>query len=204
MAGQYFDQETGLHYNYHRYYDPTTGRYLTPDPIGLVGGINPFAYTFNNPVNLIDPYGLDAGIISGPAAVYGAIAAGTAATIWWYNNKDQMARDIDRFWKWLRSENTEEEDGGCEDEGGDPTTWPDTSEGMDELLGVEGKDVPDGPTTPGRNKKEWKPNEDTKITYEEHPYHPDAPDWHKGPHWHLDTPGKRHKRYLPGEKIPGL
>ena len=58
FAGQYYDTETGLHYNYHRYYNPTTGRYLTPDPIGLVGGINPYNYAINNPVNLIDPYGL--------------------------------------------------------------------------------------------------------------------------------------------------
>jgi RHS repeat-associated protein len=58
FPGQYYDQETGLHYNYYRYYDPRTGRYLTPDPIGLVGGINPFAYSDNNPTLWIDPFGL--------------------------------------------------------------------------------------------------------------------------------------------------
>jgi len=43
----------------HRYYDPDTGRYLTPDPIGLAGGINPFVYVLNDPVNWVDPLGLD-------------------------------------------------------------------------------------------------------------------------------------------------
>ncbi len=60
FAGQYYDQETGLHYNYHRYYDPNTGRYLTPDPIGLAGmDPNLYGYVLNNPVNFIDPYGME-------------------------------------------------------------------------------------------------------------------------------------------------
>ncbi|MCP4723103.1 MAG: RHS repeat-associated core domain-containing protein [Desulfobacteraceae bacterium] len=58
LPGQYYDGETGLHYNWHRYYDPETGKYLTPDPIGLAGGINPFVYVLNDPVNYVDPYGL--------------------------------------------------------------------------------------------------------------------------------------------------
>lgn len=58
FAGQYFDAETGLHYNYYRFYDPSTGRYMTPDPIGLWGGINTYEYVYSNPLMYIDPFGL--------------------------------------------------------------------------------------------------------------------------------------------------
>jgi RHS repeat-associated protein len=58
FPGQYYDKETGLHYNYFRYYGPRVGRYLTPDPIGLEGGINPYIYVLNDPLNKIDPHGL--------------------------------------------------------------------------------------------------------------------------------------------------
>jgi RHS repeat-associated protein len=58
LPGQFYDGETGLHYNYFRYYNPQTGRYITPDPIGLEGGINLFAYVDANPLRWIDPFGL--------------------------------------------------------------------------------------------------------------------------------------------------
>ena len=57
FPGQYYDAETGIHYNYFRYYDPKTGRYLRVDPIGLSGGINIFVYAKNNPLINIDPLG---------------------------------------------------------------------------------------------------------------------------------------------------
>ena len=57
FQGQYFDAETGLHYNRFRYYDPQIGRFTTQDPISLAGGINLYQYA-PNPVQWVDPLGL--------------------------------------------------------------------------------------------------------------------------------------------------
>ncbi|EQN32133.1 RHS repeat domain-containing protein, partial [Escherichia coli] len=57
LPGQQYDEESGLYYNRHRYYDPLQGRYITQDPIGLKGGWNFYQYPLN-PVQYIDPLGL--------------------------------------------------------------------------------------------------------------------------------------------------
>ncbi|HHZ9144974.1 TPA: RHS repeat-associated core domain-containing protein [Proteus mirabilis] len=56
FQGQYFDKETGLHYNTFRYYAPDLGRFTQQDPIGLAGGINLYVYA-PNPLTWVDPWG---------------------------------------------------------------------------------------------------------------------------------------------------
>jgi RHS repeat-associated protein len=58
LPGQYFDRETGMHYNYFRNYEPGTGRYVEVDPIGIAGGLNVYEYARSNPLTYTDPLGL--------------------------------------------------------------------------------------------------------------------------------------------------
>jgi RHS repeat-associated protein len=77
--GQYFDQESGLHYNYHRSYSAAVGRYTQSDPIGLDGGWNRFGYAEQNPFVFVDPLGQNT--IAGGAAIGGAVAGPPGAIV---------------------------------------------------------------------------------------------------------------------------
>jgi RHS repeat-associated protein len=190
---------SGLMYMRNRYYNPQTGTFTQPDPIGIAGGLNVYGYVSGDPVNYDDPFGL------APCKA---------------NRLRCEVRDFMRFYSMPREERALKGAGvhakvfmrlregrmrvfaGVASPGAIMEFWPATVAEMDQALGFEGRRIPDGPRTPGRNKVEWRPNESTKIIYEEHPYHTEAPDWHRGPHWHLDTPGAEHLRYLAGDKIP--
>jgi RHS repeat-associated protein len=66
FPGQYYDDETRLHYNYFRNYDSVTGRYLGSDSIGLAGGLNPYLYADGNPLRYSDPLGLQSQAVPVP------------------------------------------------------------------------------------------------------------------------------------------
>jgi RHS repeat-associated protein len=67
FPGQWYQSETGLHYNWHRSYDPTVGRYTQPDPLGFVDGPSIYAYAKGRPQSLVDPDGQNIGLVCAPA-----------------------------------------------------------------------------------------------------------------------------------------
>ena len=120
FQGQWYDEESGLHYNFHRYYDPQTGRYISNDPIGLAGGFNTYGYV-HNPLAWADPFGLDGEPIivlgEGQAAVdettrilrnngYNAESMGVPKPQWRggslpFDTPDKLQRAIDFNRGWL-------------------------------------------------------------------------------------------------------
>jgi type VI secretion system secreted protein VgrG len=89
FPGQYYDPESGLHYNRFRYYDPQAGRYINQDPIGLEGGANLYSYALGNPARFTDPSGKFVWLIP---IVTGAIG-GVAGAVGSYVNQKYIQRN---------------------------------------------------------------------------------------------------------------
>ncbi|EBV3279124.1 RHS repeat-associated core domain-containing protein [Salmonella enterica subsp. enterica serovar Wangata] len=101
MPGQQYDEESGLYYNRHRYYNPGQGRYITQDPIGLKGGLNPYTYPLNPVVN-IDPLRLLRALINDTKGVaeailpkYGTAGIHRARII--KNNAEDFGENMDKY-----------------------------------------------------------------------------------------------------------
>ncbi|MCR4304499.1 MAG: RHS domain-containing protein, partial [Gallionella sp.] len=89
FPGQYFDRETKLHYNYFRDYDPSIGRYIESDPIGLAGGLNGYGYGYGyanqNPLKYTDPMGLMGGLAPpyrNPNGPFGPVCGSGSSASW--------------------------------------------------------------------------------------------------------------------------
>lgn len=101
FAGQYEDEESGLYYNRHRYYDCVTGQYLSADPVGLAGGLNLYSYV-SNPLRNIDPLGLckvNSGADVTPDMIHDSLKGDTMQTLQGSVSLPAIQRYVDRLLK---------------------------------------------------------------------------------------------------------
>ena len=101
--------DTGLVYFGARYYNPLTGRFITPDPLGMIDGANLYRYCWNNPVNYSDPYGLDTGF--GWGGFWGGFWG-----FWGFGGGAGAESGID--WKKIHGPEKVQNNGGCNKDGG--------------------------------------------------------------------------------------
>ena len=108
--GQYYDVETGKHYNFNRDYNPVTGRYVQSDPIGLDGGMNIYVYSLSKPLNNYDMEGLDVAVINSSRAdwswnVFGHVAmAVTNKGVYSWGTYHALGSSV---WRYIYDENGE-------------------------------------------------------------------------------------------------
>ncbi|MDH2433999.1 polymorphic toxin type 47 domain-containing protein [Pokkaliibacter sp. MBI-7] len=169
FQGQYYDGETGLHYNRHRYYHPGSGHYLTPDPIKLAGGLNHYQYV-PNPVNWVDPLGL--------TSVPGECPKSVPGGSWKFNP------EVDLDWRNIPGNEHQQMHLALEEAfkrtGADPSEFTVTQWGVDKY----GKSFPtEWKVLSGKNKGAEVNIDDPTIVY--------SSDGPANPHIGYQTPGKR-------------
>jgi RHS repeat-associated protein len=100
LGGQFLDAESELHYNWFRYYDPKTGRYLREDPVGFIGGTNYYLYVSNNPIIYVDSTGLikSGSFNAGKCKEVGRVIVPQIAT-----GDPLYSYEAERLWRYLHS-----------------------------------------------------------------------------------------------------
>ena len=108
FQGQWHDEESGLYYNRHRYYDPQQGRYISQDPIGLNGGVNLYGYV-TNPTGMVDPLGLSPRLSKVWVVEQGVCYVGTQAR----DTMQEQVGEIDNAWGAVNEQNRQNHERYC-------------------------------------------------------------------------------------------